>query len=84
MLSARQEHLFSFKVSSWAMLTIPGRKSTGHTGTRPGATTNEDLNSQEYQELQEAINTLSEDGIISPDDAAFEAVINSKNIKTYA
>ena len=43
-----------------------------------------DLNSQEYQELQEAINTLSEDGIISPDDAAFaEAVINSKNIKTY-
>lgn len=44
-----------------------------------------DLNSQEYQELQEAINTLSEDGIISPDDAAFaEAVINSKNIKTYA
>ena len=44
-----------------------------------------DLNNQEYQELQEAINTLSEDGIISPDDAAFaEAVINSKNIKTYA
>jgi len=44
-----------------------------------------DLNSQEYQDLQEAINTLSEDGIISPDDAAFaEAVINSKNIKTYA
>ena len=44
-----------------------------------------ELNSQEYQELQEAINTLSEDGIISPDDAAFaEAVINSKNIKTYA
>ena len=44
-----------------------------------------DLNSQEYQELQEAFNTLSEDGIISPDDAAFaEAVINSKNIKTYA
>ena len=44
-----------------------------------------DLNSQEYQELQEAINTLSEDGIISPDDATFaEAVINSKNIKTYA
>ena len=44
-----------------------------------------DLNSQEYQELQEAINTLSEDGIISPDDAAFaEAVVNSKNIKTYS
>ena len=43
------------------------------------------LNNQEYQELQEAINTLSEDGIISPDDAAFaEAVVNSKNIKTYA
>lgn len=44
-----------------------------------------DLDTQEYQELQEAIDTLSEDGIISPDDAAFaEAVINSKNIKTYA
>ena len=44
-----------------------------------------ELNSQEYQELQEAIKTLSEDGIISPDDAAFaEAIINSNNIKTYA
>ena len=43
------------------------------------------LNSQEVQELQEAIKTLSEDGIISPDDADFaEAVINSKNIKTYS
>lgn len=43
------------------------------------------LNEMEYNELQEAIRTLSEDGIISPDDAAFaEAVINAKSIQTYA
>lgn len=43
-----------------------------------------DLNEMEYKELQEAIQTLSEDGIISPDDAAFaEAVINAKSIQTY-
>ncbi len=44
-----------------------------------------DLNEMEYKELQEAIQTLSEDGIISPDDAAFaEAVINTNSIQTYA
>jgi len=44
-----------------------------------------ELNEMEYNELQEAIRTLSEDGIISPDDAVFaEAVINQKSIQTYA
>lgn len=43
------------------------------------------LNAEEYEELQKAIDTLNEDGIISPDDAAFaQAVINSQNINTYA
>lgn len=46
--------------------------------------TKRELNETEYNELQEAIQTLSKDGIISPDDAVFaEAVISSKSIQTY-
>lgn len=47
--------------------------------------TKRELNAIEYKELQEAIKTLSEDGIISPDDAAFaEAVLNNQALQTYA
>ena len=47
--------------------------------------TKRELSEMEYKELQDAIKTLSEDGIISPDDAAFaEAVINNQSLQTYA
>ena len=44
-----------------------------------------DLSDSEYLELQAAVETLSKDGIISPDDAAFaEALIDTKNIRTFS
>ncbi len=42
------------------------------------------LNEEEYEELREAIRTLSEDGIISPDDAALaSAVVESRKVSIY-
>jgi hypothetical protein len=42
------------------------------------------FNEEEYDELAEAIKTLSEDGIISPDDAAFaSAVIDTRKLSVY-
>ncbi len=42
------------------------------------------LQEEEYKELREAIRTLSEDGIISPDDAAMaSAVVESRKVSIY-
>lgn len=42
------------------------------------------LQEEEYEELREAIRTLSEDGIISPDDAALaSAVVESRKVSIY-
>ena len=42
------------------------------------------LGEEEYDELREAIKTLSEDGIISPDDAALaSAVVDSRKVSIY-
>lgn len=42
------------------------------------------LKDEEYEELREAIRTLSEDGIISPDDAALaSAVVESRKVSIY-
>ena len=42
------------------------------------------LQDEEYEELREAIRTLSEDGIISPDDAAMaSAVVESRKVSIY-
>lgn len=42
------------------------------------------LQEEEYDELREAIRTLSEDGIISPDDAALaSAVVESRKVSIY-
>jgi hypothetical protein len=42
------------------------------------------LQEEEYDELKEAIRTLSEDGIISPDDAALaSAVVESRKVSIY-
>lgn len=43
------------------------------------------MNDEEYGEMQEAIRTLSEDGIISPDDAALaNAIVDARKISIYA
>lgn len=42
------------------------------------------LQEEEYEELREAVRTLSEDGIISPDDALFaSAVVESRKVSIY-
>lgn len=42
------------------------------------------LQEKEYEELREAVRTLSEDGIISPDDALFaSAVVESRKVSIY-